>query len=163
MHRNFFWEIVKNRFFLCIVAVVVQSLSLVWHFATPWPAAHEPSLSFAISQCFLILMSFESVMPSNHLVPFYPCLQTFPASESFLIHQLFTSGGQSIGVSASASVFPMNIQDWFSLGLTSLISSQSKGLPGIFSNTTVQKHQFFGIQHSLWSKSLIHTCLLEKP
>ena len=86
---------------------------------------------------------------SSSVVPFSSCLQSFSASRSFPMSQFFASGGQSIGVSASASVLPMNIQDWFPLGLTSLISSQSKGLSRVFSNTTVQKHQFFGTQLSL--------------
>ena len=81
---------------------------------------------------------------SSSIVPFSSCLQSFPASGSFPMTQFFTSGGQSIGVSASASVLSMNIQDWFPSGLTGLISLQSKGLSRVFSNTTVQKHQFFG-------------------
>ena len=100
---------------------------------------------------------------SFSVVPFSSRLQSFPASGSFPISQFFASGGQSIWVSASASVLPMNIQDWFPLGLTGLISLQSKGLSRVFSNTTVQKHQFFGTQPSLWSNSHIHTWLLEKP
>ena len=83
---------------------------------------------------------------SSSVVPFSSCLQSFLASGSFLMTQYFASGGQSTGVSASASVLPMNIQDWFSLGLTGLISLQSKGLSRVFSNNTVQKHQFFGTQ-----------------
>ena len=83
---------------------------------------------------------------SSSVVPFSPCLQSFPASGSFQMSQLFTSGGKSTGVSASASVFPMNIQDWSPLGWTDWISLQSKGLSRLFSNTTVQKHQFFGAQ-----------------
>ena len=97
-------------------------------------------------------MSIVLVMPSNHLIlccPFSSCLQSFPASGSFLMSQFFASGGQSIGVSASASVFPLNILDWFPLGLTGLISLHSKGLSRVFSNTTVQKHQFFSAQLSL--------------
>ena len=90
-------------------------------------------------------------------------LQSFPASGSFPMSCLFASGGQSIGDSASASVLPMNIQGRFPLGLTGLISLQSKGHSRVFSNTTVQKHQFFGTQPSLWSNSHIHTWLLEKP
>ena len=86
---------------------------------------------------------------SSSVIPFSSCLQSFPASGSFQISQFFTSGGQSIGVSASASVLPMNIQDWFPLGWTSWISLQSKGLSRVFPNTTVQKHQFFGAQLSL--------------
>ena len=85
---------------------------------------------------------------SSSVVPF-SCIQSFPASGSFQMSQFFPSDGQSIGTSASASVLPMNIQDWFPLGLTGLISWQSKGLSRVFSNTTVQKHQFFGIQLSL--------------
>ena len=86
---------------------------------------------------------------SSSVVPFSSHFQSFPASGSFHISLLFTSGGQSIGVSASKSVLPMNIQDWFPLGLTVLISLQSKGFSRVFSNTTVQKHQFFGAQPSL--------------
>ena len=89
------------------------------------------------------------------VIPFPSCLQSFPASGSFPMSQFSASGGQSIGVSASASVLPMNIQDWFLLGLTDLISLQSKGISRVF-NTTVQKHQFFGAQLSLWSNSHIH-------
>ena len=96
-------------------------------------------------------------------VPFFSHLQTFPASGSFPISQFFASCGQSIGVSASKSVLPMNIQEWFPLGLTSLISLQSKGLARVFSITTVQKHQFFGAQLSSQSNSHIHTWPLEKP
>ena len=100
---------------------------------------------------------------SSSVGPFSFCLQSFPASGSFQMSQLFASGGQSTGVSASTSVLPMNIQDWFSLGWTSWISLLSKGLSRVFSNTTVQKHQFFSTQLSLWSNSHIHTWQLEKP
>ena len=85
---------------------------------------------------------------SSSVIPFSSCLQSFPASGSFQMTQFFTSGGQSIGTSASASVLPMNIQDWFPLGWTGWISLQSKGLSRVFSNTTLQKHQFFGTQLS---------------
>ena len=103
-----------------------------------------------ISQRLLKLMSIESMMPSNHLfsiVPFSSCLQSFPASGSFPMSRLFASGGQSIAASAStsASVLPMNIQGWFPLDLIHLISLQSKGLSRVFSNATVQRHQFFSI------------------
>ena len=97
---------------------------------------------------------------SSSIVPFSSCPQSLPASGSFPMSQLFTSGGQSIGVSASASVLPMNTQDWSPLGWTGWISLQSKGLSRVFSNTTVQKHQFFGAQLSLQSNSHIHTWLL---
>ena len=100
---------------------------------------------------------------STSVVPFSSGRQSFPASGSFPVSQFFTSGGQSIGVSAWASVFPMNIQDWFPLGLTSLISLQSKGLSRVFSNTTVQKQKFLGAQVFLWFNSYIHIWLLEKP
>ena len=89
------------------------------------------------------------------------CLQSFPALGSFPMSWLFVSGGQNIGVSASASVLPVNIQGWFPLGLTGLISLQSKGLSRVFSNTTVQKHQFF-LAQPLWSSAHIHTCLQKK-
>ena len=119
-------------------------------FVTPWTAAHQASLSITNSRaysnscpsswwCYPIISS--SVMPF--------CLRSFPASGSFPMSQFFASGGQTIGVSASASVLPMNIEDWFPLGWTDLISLQSKGLSRVFSNTTVQKHQFFGTQLSL--------------
>ena len=114
---------------------------------TLWTAARQASLPSAISRSLPKLMFIESVMPSNYLILCYPLLlpQSFPASGSFSMSRLFSSGGQSIGVSASASVLPMNILDWFPLGLTGL---QSKGLSRVFSNTTVQKHQFFSAQLS---------------
>ena len=99
---------------------------------------------------------------SSSVIPF-SCLQSFPASESFPMSQFFALGGQSIGVSALASILPMNIQDWFPLGLTGLISLLSKGLSRVFSSTIVQKHQVFGAQLSLWSNSHVCTWLLEKP
>ena len=143
----------------------VQSLSHVWFFVTSWTAARQASLSITNSWNLLKLMSIESVCHptiSSSVVPFSSCLQSYPASGSFLASQFFTSGGQSIGISASTSFPPMNIHDW-SLGLTGWISLQSKGLPRVFSNTTVQKHQFFDAQPSLWANSHIHTWLLKKP
>ena len=100
---------------------------------------------------------------SSSVVPFSSCPQSLPASGSFPVSQLFTSGGQSIGVSASASVPSMNTQAWYPLGWTGWISLQSKGFSRVFSNTTVQKHQFFGAQSSSQSNSHIHTWPLEKP
>ena len=100
---------------------------------------------------------------SSSVGPFSSHLQSFPASGSFPMSQFFTSGGQSIRISASASVLPRNIQDWFPFGLTVSISFLPKGLSRIFSSTTAGKHQFFGPQPSLWSSSLICTWLLEKP
>ena len=100
---------------------------------------------------------------SSSVIPFFFCPQSFSAMGSFEMSQLFTSGGQNIGVSASTSVLPVNTQDWSPLGWTGWLSLQSKGLSRVFSNTTVQKHQFFGAQLSLQSNSHIHTWLLEKP
>ena len=157
----------KNKRCKCSGQIVaVQSLNHVRFFAIAWTAALQASLSFTISRTLLKLMSIQSVMQSNHLIlcrPFSSCLQSFPASGSIPMTWLFPSGGQSIGASASASVLPMNIQDWFPLGWTGWISLQSEGPSRVFSNTTIQKHQFFGAQPSLWSSSRIHTRLLEKP
>ena len=100
---------------------------------------------------------------SSSVARFSSCLQSFLASGSFPMSQFFASDGQSIGISASASVLPMNIWDWFPLGWTGWISFQSKGLSRVFSNTTVQKHQFCWTWPSLRSNSHIHTRLLEKP
>ena len=119
------------------------------------------SSSITISWSLLRFMSIELVMPSS-VIPFSSCLQSFLASGSFQMSQSFASGGQSIGVLASGPVLPVNIQDWFALGLTGRISLQSKGLSRVFSNTTVQKHQFFSVQLSLQSSCHIHTWLLEK-
>ena len=155
---------------------VVQSLSCVWLLATPWTAACQASLSFTLSQSLLKLVSVESVMPFNHLIlchPFSSCLQSFLASRSFLMSWFFTSVGQSIGASALASDLPIYIMGWFLLGLTGLISLQSKGLSRVFSNTTIQKHQFFGTQpfcdptftsvHDAWkSCSFDYTDLCQK-
>ena len=105
----------------------------------------------------------DVIQPSHPVVPFSSCPQSLPASGSFPMSQLFAWGGQSIGVSASASVLPKNTQDWSSLGWTGWISLQSKGLSTVFSNTTVQKHQFFSAQLSSHSNSHIHTWPLEKP
>ena len=130
----------------------VQSLSHVRLFVTPWTAACQASLSITNSQNLLKLMSIESVMPSNHLILYCPLLLLpwiFPSNRSFQMTRFFTSGGQSIGVSASTSVLLMNIQDWSPLGWTRWISLQSKGLSRVFSDTTVQKHQFFSAQLSL--------------
>ena len=114
--------------------------------------AHQASLSITNSQGLLKLMSIESVMPSNNLILCRSLLfppSTFPRSGSFHMSEFFTSGGQSIRISASTSVLPMYIQGWFRLEWTGWISLQSKGLSRVFSNTTVQKHQFFGAQLSL--------------
>ena len=142
-----------------VVPVVVQLLSQVWVFATLRTAAYQASLSFTISRvgsnsCPLSWWCHPNISSS------VSCLQSFPASRSFPMSQLFTLGGQSIG--ASASVLPMNVQGWFPLGLTTLISLLSKGLSRVFSSTTVWKHQFFGAQPSWRLNSHICIWLLEK-
>ena len=119
----------------------VQSLSHVQLFATPWTAARQASLSITNSRSLPKLMSTESVMPSNHLILCHPLLllpSIFSSIRVFSNSQLFASGGQRIGVSASTSILPMNTQDWSPLGWTGWISLQSKGLSRVFSNTTVQ-------------------------
>ena len=165
----------------------VQWLSRIQLFAAPWTAAHRlpcPLLSARVcsNSCPLSWWCYLT----NHLILCHPLLvlpSIFPSVRSFLMSQLFASGGQSIRVSVSASVLPMNIQCSFTLGLTGLTSVQSKGLSTVFSSTTVQKHQFFGFftvllydptlisvhnyllysQPSLWFNSHIHTWLLGKP
>ena len=130
--------------FLRAIFSSVQSLSRVRLFVTPWTAACQASLSVTNSQSSLKLMSVKSVIPSNHLILCHPlllCLQSFPASGSFQMSQFFVSGGQSTGVSASAAVLPMNIQDWFPLGWTGLISLQPKGLSRVFSNIIKLKNK----------------------
>ena len=131
----------------------------------PMNCSTQASLSITNSWSLLRLMCIESMTPtiSSSVIPFSSHLQSFPASQSFPMSQFFISGGQTIGVSASASVLPMIIQDWSPLGLTGWIFLQSKGLSRVLSNTTVQKHQFFSSQLSLYSNSHIHTWLLEKP
>ena len=138
----------------------VQSLSRVWFCETPCIAACQPSLFITNSNSCPSGRWCHSTISSS-VIPFSYHLQSFLASGSFPMSQFFASGGQIIGVSASASVLPMNIQDWFPLGWTHWISLQSKGLSRVFSNTTVQKHQFFSSQPS-WSNSHICTRLLEK-
>ena len=139
--------------------ISVQSLSRVRLFVTPWIAARQASLSITNSQSSLKLMSIELVMPSSHLILCHPLLLLPPTPPS---SQLFTWGGQSIGVSALASFLPKKSQGWSS-EWTGWISLQSKDLSRVFSNTTVQKHQFFGAQLSSQSNFHIHTCPLEKP
>ena len=146
---------------------VVQLLSRVQLFVTPWIAARQASQSITNSRSLLKLVSIESVMPSNPLILCRPLLlppSIFPSIPGSLhMGHFFESGSQTMGVSAPTSVLPMNIQDLFPSGWTDWISLQSKGLSRVFSNTTVQKHQFFDAQVSLWSNSHIHTWPLEKP
>ena len=135
--------------YCCSVSVVSDSV-------TPWTVAHQDSLFFTIFQssdsCPLSQWCHPTISSS---VTTFSCLQSFPASGSFSMSHLFPSGAQSIGASALASVLPMNIHDWFPLGLIGLISLLSKELSTIFSSTTIQKHQLFGAQPSLWSNSHI--------
>ena len=169
------WKNVKKDVFICVSESLcyihwkfssIQLFSCVWLFATPWITVLQASLSITNSRGLLKLMSTESMMPYNH-----PLSSPYPLAISLSQHQgkhlfqweFFPSGGQSIGVSSSASVLPKNIQDWFHLGLTGLIFLQSKGLSRVFSNTTVQKHQFLSVQLSLWSNFHTHAWLLEKP
>ena len=124
----------------------------------PWPS---PTSRISSNSCPLSWWCHGTISP--FLIPFSSRLQSYPASGSVPMSQLFASGGQSIGVSASASIPPMNIQDWFPLGWTYLMSFQSKGLSRVFSNTKVKKHNFFSAQLSSWSNSNIHASVLEKP
>ena len=152
----------SQRFCCCSVAQLCPTLCYPMDCSTPcFPVLHRLP---EFAQIHVHWVS-DAIQPlsSPSLIPFSSLLQSFPASGSFPMSQFFASGGQSIGASASASVLQMNIQDWFPVGLTDLISFQSKGLSKIFSNTTVQKHRFFGFQPSLWSNFHICIWLLEKP
>jgi len=143
-------------------AVVVPLLSHVRIFVTPMGCKFLcPSLTPGVcsNSCPLSRWNYLNISSSAALFSF--CLQSFPASESFQMSQLFASGGQRIG--ASATVLPMNIQGWPPFRLTGFISLQSKELSRVFLSTTIRKHQFFGIQSSLWSNFHIHTWLLEEP
>ena len=126
----------------------------------PRPPCPSPTPRACSNSCSLSWWCHPTI--SSSVIPFSSCLQSFPASGSFPVSQFFASGDQSFGVSASASVLPMNVQDWFPLRLTGWISLWSKGLSRVFPSTTVQKHQFFGTQLSLWSSSHTHIWLLEK-
>ena len=148
-----------------IGVVVVQLLSPVWLFVTPWTAACQVSCPSLIpgacsNSCPLSWWCHPTISSSVTSFSSYP--QSFPASGSFPMSQLFASDGQSVGASASTSILPINIQSWFPLGLLGLISLLFKGLARVFSSTTVWKHQFFDAQPSLWSSSHIHKWLLEK-
>ena len=128
------------------------------HARPPYPS---PSPRACSNSCPLSWQCHPII--SSSVIPLSSCLQYFPVSGSFPMSQFFGSGGQSIGASASESVLPMNIQDWFPLGMTGLIFLLSNGLSRVSSNTTVQQHQFSGAQLSIWFNSPIHTWLLEKP
>ena len=149
-----------------IFLLVVQSLSCVWLFATPWTATHQAPQSFTVLWSLFKFMSIESVTLSNPLILCRLLLllsSIFTSISFFPISQLFASGGQNIGASASTSDPPVNIQGWFPLGLTGFISLLSKRLSRVFSSTTVRKHRFFSAQPSLWYSSHLCTWLLEKP
>ena len=161
MDISYEWNHVIGGLLHLVPFISVQLLSYFQLIVTPWTAAHQASLSITNSQN----LSHDAIWwchptISSSVIPFSSCLQSFSASGSFPVSQLFTLGGQSIGV--PSSVLPMNIQGWFPLGLTDLISLLSKGLSRVFSSTTVWKHQFFSTQPSLWYNSHIHTWLLGK-
>ena len=145
------WDSLEMTLFLLFTFSVMSN--------SPWPHGLQhvrlpcplPSAEACSNSCPLSWWYYPAI--SSSVIPFSPCLQSFPASWSFLLSWLFTSGGQSIGALASASVLPMNIQDWFPLGWTGWIFLLSKELSGVFSSITVWKHQFFGTQPSLWSNS----------
>ena len=172
-------EIVRTRFMnpltfsLCtligkykIKFVVIQSLSHVW-LCDPWTATGQAPLSSTTSRSLPKFMSIEWMICYLTILfsatPFSFCLQSFPASGFFQINRFFTSGGQRIGASTSETILPKNIQGWFPLELTGLISLQFKGLSRVFSNNTIQKHQFSGAQSFLWTNTHICIWLLEKP
>ena len=150
VERGFLWVSRHLNCSSCVVHVWLQHTRLPSPSLSPRICSHSSPLS---QWCYLTIWSS---------VTLFSCLQSFPASWSFLVSWLFASGGQSIGASVSASVLPMNMQGWFPLGLTGLISLQSKGLSRVFSNTTVQRHQFFSALSSLWFSSHIHTWLVDK-
>ena len=163
------WSFIQSSIQISYIFHSVQFSSVAHRvrlFATPWITAHQASLSITMSQSSLRLTTIKSVMPSSHLILCCPLLllpSIPPSIRVFSNDQLFAWGGQSTGVSALASVLPMNIQDWSPSEWTGWISLQSKGLSRVFSNTTVQNHQFFSTQPSSQSNSHIHTWLLEKP
>ena len=142
------------------LAVVSNSLQAhePQHARPPYPS---PTPGVYPNSCPLSRWCHPTI--SSSVVALSSCPQSFPASGSFQMSQLSASGGQSTGVSASTSVLPMNIQDWYPLGWTGWISLQSKGLSRVFSSTSVRKHHFFGTQPSLWSNFHIHIWLLKKP
>ena len=151
---------------MCQFSSVQSSRSVVSDSLQPHELQHarppcpSPTPEVHLNQCPLHQWCHPTI--SSSIIPFSSCLQYFPVSGSFPMSQFFAWGGQSIGVSASTLVLPMNTQDWSPLGWTGWISLQSKGLSRVLSNTTVQKHQFFSAQLSLWSISHIHTWLVEK-
>ena len=164
-HRS--WYESETRLSLPLLSLLLFSHWVASDFLRPHELQHTrlpcPSLSPRVCSNSCPLSQWCHPTISSPVIPFSSCLQSFPASGSFKMSQFFASGGPSIGVSASASVLPMNIQGWFCLGLTGWISLQTKGLSRVFSKTTVQKHQLFAAQPFLLSNSYVHTWLLEKP
>ena len=142
------------------VALLCATLCDLMDCSTPGLPVYHQFLEF--TQTYVHWVG-DAIQPSHLVVLFFSYLQSFPASGSFLMSQLLASGGLNIGASASVSVLPVDIEGWFPLGLTSLVSLQSNRLSRVFSSTTVGKHQFFSAQLSLWSNCHIHTWLLEKP
>ena len=148
------------------VVVVFQSPSDVWLFATPWIAARQASVSLTISRSlpkFMFIAQWCCPVISSSDALFSFCPWSFPASGNFPMHHLFASDDQNTETSVSASVVPVNVQGWSPLRLTGFISLLSKGLSGIFSSTTVWRHQFFDVLPSLWSSSHTSTWPLGRP
>ena len=160
MKKKYCWEFPGSPVIQFSHSAMSDSL---WSHGPKWARLLCPSPTPRAYSISYLLSWWCHPAISSSVIPFSSHLQSFPASGIFPMSQFFASGGQSIGVSASASVLPMNTQDWFPLGWTGWISLQSKGLSRVFSNTTVQKHQFFSSQLSLYSTSHIHTWLLEEP
>ena len=140
---------------------VVSDTATPWTASTPGLPVHHKLPEFTQTHVHRVSDALQPFHPLSS--PFCSCPKSLPASEAFQMSQLVTSGGQTIGASASALVLPVNIQDWSPLGWIGWISLQFKGLSRVFSNTTIQKHQFFSAQLSFWSNSHIHTWLLENP
>ena len=162
------WHDLRTHYrYVCIQFSCLFSCQVVFNYLRPHgleyarPHCPSPSPRVCPSSCSLNWWCHPTI--SSSVIPFSFCPQSFPASGSFLMSWLFTTGGHSTGASASASIVPMGIQDWSPSGWTGWISLQSNSLSRVFSNTTVQKHQFFGTQSSLWSSSHICTWLLERP
>ena len=153
------WSKSYDKLLFRLVVQLCLTLYNPMNYSTPGLPVHHQLPEFTQTQVHQV---GDAIQPSHPVIPFSSCLQSFPESQSFPMSQFFTSGGQSIRVSASASVLPMNIQGWFPLGLTGLISLLSKGLSKVLSSTTIRKHQFFSAQPSVWSNSHIRTWLLEK-
>ena len=167
MDRVAWWAKSTWRYQILKIKSIQFSCSVVSDYLRPYELQHartpcpSPTTGVHPNSCPLSRWCHPAILSS--VIPFSSCPQSLPASDSFPMSQLFAWGGQSIGVSASTSVLPMNTQDWSSLGWTGWISLQSKGLSRVFSNSTVQRHQLFSAQLSSQSNSHIHTWSLEKP